>query len=321
MNRFLAVIGVVLSPIAHADAQMPPAAEQHDIEQSLFGRAGFQAIAEVAREGREVRRLLLKGPYGRLVGPGVELERFDDGRVTLRLQYVGWSSNPVAVDPAAWDELEGQDPSVFGVSGIDPSLTGSRLSQAPAPCHGWTASLETDDQGKADWAQCSGNNTPAYRYAAVIAAIAVETKPDCFLDKADPFWSFDGCFGHAASFQDPETEGTVSGMRQAFDGAQGPDRLAEAQRALTTAELSSASKAWSDARAAITRFKETRDLLHERLLSLTRFAADADDASSADSAKLAHLIQTWSRVLKAQDASYADMLQRLSLTEPTLKSQ
>ncbi len=78
---------------------------QRAFERELFDRAGFPSIAEQNLEGREVRRLLLRDPYGMLAVPGVELERLSNGRIKLRLQYVGWSSAPKAVDRSAWDKL------------------------------------------------------------------------------------------------------------------------------------------------------------------------------------------------------------------------
>jgi hypothetical protein len=323
MYRAVSIFGLIFLPISAVSAQMlsedeqrerwtRAKAAQHEFESELFNRAGFPSIAELTLEGRKVRRLLLRDPYGFLHLPGVELERHDDKKVTLRLQYVGWSSDQVLVDPAVWDEIASQESAVFTVPEFRPVLTPSEPSEPPPVCHGWSARFQADYQRTASWSGCGGGTTsPRLDYAVAIAELAVATNPDCAFNRANPFFSFKECFVASPKLDDPELERTYSVLRDEYNKAPGAVRLAEARRALNVPELTMGSQSWLDARAAIARVKAVQDSRREHLRRLQQLASTASDASAADTAKMQQTIQTWSRFLNAQQANYADLLQRL----------
>lgn len=326
MNRAVAIAGLLLVPMAEARAQLPADTEQPDrwqraeaaqraFEHRTFTDAGFPSIAQTIVEGRTVRRLLLHDPYGMLPVPGVELEQFGDGRVTLRLQYQEWSADPVFVDRAAWDALARQEQAVFAAPETGPARPGSEPSAPPPSCHGWIARLEADYQRTASWAQCGGSPGPAYDYAVAIARLAIESKPGCTFDQADPFWSFNTCFAPSPDLEDPALQSTFSALRREYEEAPGAARLSEARQALNAPGMAFGNQAWRDARAAVARYKAVHELQRERLRGLQQLAWGAQDASAADTARMRQTIQAWSQFLDSQVSNYADLLQRLVWAE------
>lgn len=239
MYKFAVAVGLLLAPLETVSAdvlsevQQPansegPAAQRAFVH-GLFSRAGFPPIGEVRAEGREVRRLLLQDSYMILPVPGVELEQLDDKRITLRLQYVGSSSDPIRVDYAAWDALLQQEQDVFGAPEFRPAGARSASTSPPPICHGWIARLEVEYQRTASWAACGGSVTPAYKYAVAIAELAVGSRPDCVFDRTKPFGSFSACFAPTQSLHDPKLEKEFYALRKEYDDAPGADRLADAR--------------------------------------------------------------------------------------------
>lgn len=324
MLRLIAFFAQIFLPMAAAAAQAPSetaqrerkiqATAQHIFERESFSRAGFSSIAELSIEGREVRRMLLRDPYGTLPVPGVELERLDDRQVTLRLQYFDRSSDPVAIHSAAWDRLVDQESAIFAVSEYRPSLTPNKTPEPRAMCHGWIARFQADYHLTASWAACDPKTSGAgFDYAVAIIKLAIATKPTCVFDRADPFWSFSKCFA-SQSLDDPKLERTFSVLRKNYDLAPGVERLAEARRAIN-ARLTIGSQSWLNARAAVARYKEVQDLRSEQLLRLRQLASTAGDGSAADKAKMQQTIETWTYFLKSQQTNYIELLQRLVWTE------
>lgn len=244
--------------------------------------------------------------------PGVELERLGDGRVMLRLQYDGWSSDPEAVDPSAWDRLVSKEPAVYSMLEFRDVSTPNNPPQMPAVCHGWIARLQADYYRTASWTACgTGASGARFDYIVDFIRLALATKPDCAFDVENPFWSFNKCFAASQELDDPELERAFSILRREDALAPGADRLADARKALSVAQMTMGSQAWLDARTAVARFKEVQDLRRERLLSLRQLASSANDASAADKAKMQQTIEAWSDFLNSQQANYVDLLQRL----------
>jgi hypothetical protein len=286
-------------------------AGQRKFEHRLFSEAGFVPIAELRAEGRVVRRLLLADPYMILPVPGIELERLADGRVTLRLQYPGWSSEPVPVDATAWDALASIEGAVFERPVFRPTPPRASPQSPPPLCHGWILRFEADYHRTASWAQCGGGKTPAYDYAIRLVQLAIGTKPGCTFEPDNPFFSFNKCFMATQALDDPELEAKFGVLRKEYDEAPAADRLAEARRALKAPELALGSTAWLDARAAVRRFREVQKLREDRLQQLRQLASEAVDASDADKAKMQRTIEHWSDFVRSQEPNYSDLLQRL----------
>lgn len=323
MKRFVAVLSLLLAPFSAVQAQTLTEAEQgvrwergqtsqRRFEHGLFTRAGFVPMAEVMVEGRDVRRLLLHDPYGMLPVPGIELERLSDGRVALRLQYRGWTSEPVLVESAAWVTLARQEPAVFASAAFQRAGDQPAPASPPPVCHGWIARLAADQARTASWAECGGGVSPAYKYALDMVQLAVGTKQDCSFEPGNPFWSFNKCFAPKAALDDTELEAKFSVLRTEFDQAPAAERLAQARRALNVPDLTLGSKAWFDARAAIAKFKEVHDLRRERLQQLQQLAYGASQASDADKAKMRQTIEHWLGFVRSQEPHYSDLLQRLA---------
>lgn len=332
MLRLVTMIGHVFLPLAAATAQVPSETEQKNnwlraqesqraFERELFDRAGFPSIAEQNLEGREVRRLLLRDPYGMLAVPGVELERLSNGRIKLRLQYVGWSSAPKAVDRSAWDKLVSNELAIYSETEFRAVSKLDEPPPMPAVCHGWIARLQADYFRTASWTACgTGASGPHFDYIIDIIRLAMATKPECAFDDKDPFWSFNKCFAASQELDDPELERAFSILRKENALAPGADRLAEARRALRLAPMTIGSQAWLDARTAVAGFKEVQDLRRQRLQDLRQLASSANNASAADRAKVQQTIDAWSDFLTSQQANYIDLLQRLVWVTNTSKT-
>lgn len=290
-------------------------AAQRKFEHNQFTQAGFASIAEVRAEGRDVRRLLPEDPYMMLPVPGIELERLPDGRVTLRLQYRGWSSKPVPVDAAAWDALALQEGAVFArpVFRRAPAQAppASPPASPPPICHGWIARFEADYGRTASWAQCGGGKTPAYNYAIRVVELAIGTKPGCTFEADNPFFSFSKCFAPTQALDDPELDAKFAVLRKEYDEAPGAERLAEARRALNVPGLTLGSKPWLDGRAAVKRFRDVQKLREDRLQQLRQLASARVNASDADKAKMQQTIAHWADFIRSQESNYSDLLQRL----------
>jgi hypothetical protein len=275
-------------------------------------------MAEMTVEAREVRRLLLRDPYGMLPIPGLELEREIGNRVSLRVQYRGWSSDPVAVDRATWDALARLEASVFAPPVSTPNAglatPTQQLPSEPPPrvCHGWSVTIAASYSRAAAWSSCGGKQTAAYDYAVRFINLALSTKPGCTRDGADIFWSFSNCFSPTPRLDDAELEAKVAVLRKEYDEAPGADRLAEARRALSAPGLAVGNQAWLDARTAVDRFKKVQELRQERLRQLQQLAFGQSNFSPADRAKVQQTIEHWSQTLRSQESNYSELLQRLA---------
>lgn len=294
--------------------------DQRNFTHRMFTDAGFSSIAELGAEGRNVRRVLLRDPYGMLPTPGIELERLND-RVTLRLQYRGWSSQAVPFVPSVWEKLAEQEAVVFAEPVYRPAPTPVAPGGPPPPpriCHGWSVSLEADYKRTAGWSQCGGAIDPAFHYAVQMVAQAMKTRPDCPFDSAEPFWSFNKCFAPSLALDDPKLEATFSALRKTYDEVPGADRLMEARQALRAPGLTLGNEAWQQARAATAKVKEVNDLRRDCLQQLQRLAHGpaAANASDADKAKMQQTIEVWRDFTQSQETNYADLLQGLVWSNP-----
>jgi hypothetical protein len=291
-------------------------AEQQRFEHRLFNEAGFTPIEEVRAAGRDVRRLLLHDPYMMLPVPGTEVERHSNGRVTLRLQYRGWSSRPVEIDGAAWEALGAGEQAVFvrpAYVPAGPARPSSMPPPSPPPiCHGWIARFEADENRTASWSACGGEKTAAYDYAVRLVALAIGTRPGCAVERNDPFWSFSQCFAAKEALDDPALEAKFAILRQEYAGAPGMERLAEARAALAAPGMALGSPAWREARAAIAKLKAVNDHRRDRLQQLQQLAYGAAEASPADKAKMRQTIQGWSEFLHSQEINHSELLRQLA---------
>jgi len=321
---------LALAAAAPAAAQVPSEAEQRarwergraqqqQFERRQFAEAGFAPVVADLAEARELRRLLLSAPYGMLPLPGLELVRYDDGRVSVRLQYRGWSSGPVAVDkPGAWDALASRDEALFAEPVFRPITEPPPPVPPPPICHAWLARFENEQGRTANWSGCGGGTPgPGYSYAVAMIEIAMAARPECGATLGDPFGAFHRCFGPTPALDDPELEARFAALRKEYEEASATDAMTEARRALEAPGLTLGGEAWLAARDAIKRFKEVHDLRRDRLLMVQQLYTNAvylnsPAASDADVAKLRQTLEVWKDSLSIQDRYYAELLQRLA---------
>ncbi|WP_347303508.1 hypothetical protein V5740_02455 [Croceibacterium sp. TMG7-5b_MA50] len=327
MHR-LSTLGLFLAILSQpAAAQQQTEAEQREqwsaaqarqraFVRELFDRAGFAPVAELSAEGREVRRMLLRDPYGGLPVPGVELERRASGEVTLRLQYRNWSTDPVQVAASAWQELAALEDAVLTQADfvpLPPSPPSSSSPPLPPPiCHGWNARFEADYHRNASWSQCGGDRGPALDYAVAFAEIAVSSKAGCAFDRGDPFGSYNKCWGETLQLDDRALDRDFAALRAEYDAAHGHEQLGKARVALRVEGMEVGDPQWVAARDAVAEVKAVRDVRWDCLRRLQQLAGRASDASPADRAKMRQTVDHWSRWLTEQERNYAEVLQGLA---------
>lgn len=319
-----------LTPAAHAQTEAEQReryergqAEQRAFEHRLVSQAGFAPIAEAQAANRVVRRVVLNDPYGMIPMPGIELEQLPDGRVTLRLQYRGsssvalnpsWTSDPIDVEPSAWEELAALEQPLFTrrpFRPIDPASLPPPPSQPPPICHAWSARFEADSERTASWSGCGGTDHPGYRYASRVVQLAVRSKAGC-AGEGDPFSSFGQCFALTTPLDDPALQAEFAILRKEYDEAPGSERLSAARQALRVPGLTLGSEAWFAAREAVGQFRDVHELRRQRLNRLVLLSGRAMAASAADRAKLQFAHANWSQFVQSQEANYAELLQGLA---------
>ena len=175
-----------------------------------IGHAGFRPLSEATAERRELRRIVFWPPYGSFPLPGVEIERLRNGQVLLRRVFPQEIvdrfapqaiSEPALLPESVWTELLSREEEAFRTrraSSLARPRPGPPQPPPPPPpiCHAWTAFFASTGRlgervGAAS--QCSGPS-PQLEYANLLARTAVETRPDCALDQAQPMISFLQCF-------------------------------------------------------------------------------------------------------------------------------
>ncbi len=305
MVRYLFLLAIVLvqSPL-HATSETVESERferwteaqrlQRAFEHKQFSEVGFPSIAEAQVQGRDLRRALINDPYRIIHLPGLEFERHDDGRVTLRVQFLGWSREPVEIDRERWDEFAALETDVFAPPEYDAVATSGRT---PPPrrgvCHGWivrfTAALDKTES----WSQCGGKPGPARNYAIAMIDAAISTRKDCEFESDRPFWSFSECFQAKAELDDPELSARFAEIRAAYHRATSSEELAEARLLIRDTDFVVGDQDWFAARAAVDRVR-AKDAERQRLLQrLRKLLADSKAISKADRVRLTRTISHW----------------------------
>ncbi|WP_374472949.1 hypothetical protein [Phenylobacterium sp.] len=147
---------------------------------------GWGPIAEVAREGRQVRRASFQD--GRLAFriPAVALERAGDGTVSISISL----DQPRRVltaplPPETWTRIVAQDAAANQPQKAVKPEPGAPLVLG---CHGWWATIEAADRGKSwrqELSECGRDpQAPGFAYAYELASLAVEHIPECAAARA-----------------------------------------------------------------------------------------------------------------------------------------
>lgn len=282
---------------------------EHQFRNQRFAEAGFVPIDQTGK--RELRRLIVRDPYGFLPIPGIEIERRADGTVILTLQYWAWRSEPSTIAGQSWDRLIELDDAAFGPKPIKPPPAYARNADPPPVCHGWMAHIQSSSGRTAGWWECQDGPGPQLSYLRAMVDAAMATRPDCKSEGEDPMWAFQKCFGVSEQLDDPQLEAIYSVLRKEYHDAPGADRLAEARIALRQPSLTIGSPQWRDARAAIAKVRAINNQRRELLRRLGELYYKSKDASKADKAKMKLAIDSWTQFIAAQESNYSDLLNRL----------
>lgn len=315
-------IGLVLAAILSASSPSVQATEKSadDVNQAYwrgrFEEVGFSPIRR-PNEPAESRRLLLTDPYHMLAVPAVELQRLEDGRTTLFIQYPAWRSETVAIDPSLWTRVTANDLALFEAARAAAESTRDTGPIQPPPiCHDWAGFVQTGDGRVALWSGCSRSQTGQAAVAqGVILEIvnaAMTTRPDCEPNDASPFFAFQSCFGIRPELDDPELEAAFAPLRQKWNDASGFTALSEARRTLRAPEMRLGDAAWVEARQAVAGFKAVQDERRQFLQELTQLNFQASSASDADRFKMTTALRHWGETLDGQERNYTNLLEQLA---------
>jgi hypothetical protein len=292
-------------------------ADQRRFLHNQFTRVGFEPIELVRARGRDVRRLIIEQPYIGPRVPGIEFERHPDGRVTLRLQYPEWSSEPSEIDPSAWSSLTARDEAVFVqpeyVPPPPPTTPAPPPPPPPPPCHAWHAWLEADADRVIGWSGCSDVHPERRDYVIRMIELAMATRPSCSFDAGAPFAPFVTCFRMTNRLDDPKIDEAYSALVTEYERGRGSDLLLEARRAVHRQDLTIGSEGWVQARDAVGRLIEHHEAQRERLRRLQQLAgAHAYSASAGDRYKMRQTIQGWSQFLDSSERNLVEVLRALA---------
>jgi hypothetical protein len=190
---------------------------QHEFEQQQFVNAGFEPLKDVARAGRNVRRVMFRDPYGIVPIPGLELERAINGQIYLRLIGPQITDARVQIPESEWDRLRVMEAEVFAEPKYVPWNPHPVSSPPPPICHGWGVGFGAAEAGRqhsASWGECGSKEGDArLAYAIEMARLAVATRPACSFDSKEAFWSFSTCFATTPAGidrQSPKAAGSSS---------------------------------------------------------------------------------------------------------------
>ena len=189
------------NPVAEANDPVIEAALASNAEfgRTRFIEKGLQPIEEAARDGREVRRILVRAWVpGDL--PALELEKLPDGSVTLALARGGAVEKRVPVPAGTWARFAALD---AGVYAPPPPRAPVSESARSASCHGTGALFESASGGvvrSASADQCVNASSPfneARRETMnTLVDLALAAQPGCErkLDESME-WLLSRCFG------------------------------------------------------------------------------------------------------------------------------
>lgn len=275
-----------------------------------FLDSGFVPIDELDAGERDVRRLSLRDPYGFLPIPGVEFERKRDGKVTMRLQFQEYRTDPKTIAPTAWEEIVDGDGSMFEALQYEPAATMSSAAP-PSVCHGWMALVQASRDRAGSWWQCRDSAGPKQDYVQVMLRTALATRPDCKIEE-DLRWTFQKCFGEKKEFDDPNLTEAFSPLEKQLHDAPGAEALGAARMALRVPGVAIGSPEWRTARDAVRQVLKVQSSRQETVQRMSQIASGAGNASQRDKLKMQHIIRHWSDFMSKQNVNHVEILSGLA---------
>jgi len=199
MRRLLVALALAAAPVCAAAAELtpnplePPSDERTpaQIEQQRLDRFLFKPITEVAKQGKDVRRVSFIDLFDGPSTPGITFEKQADGKVAMTVvSERGSVIDKATLKPEAWAYITAGEPKA-----------GRR---APAKqkemCHGTEAVIEAVQGGRVtryDAAVCNGPaDLAAMEYSRRLAQVALDSIPRCeiFREHArDTSWVLTEC--------------------------------------------------------------------------------------------------------------------------------
>lgn len=279
----------------------------------LFQESGFSP-PEPMREARtQVRQFRLNDPYFILPVPGIQITRTTGGQVSAIIQYNGYVSASITLGAADWRTLAAREAAVFAPARFQPARAVIQGAPTPPPpmCHAWSVYVRTENERSGGWSGCSKSSPGTYAYVVAAIEAVMRAKPACSYGSADPFWSFQRCYGPTSKLDDPALDATYTQLLKEYSELPGAARLAEARMALAKPDLSLGSPDWLAAREAVSKAVAINDRRHDLLSRLHQLAGKARNTTPADRVKLSNTILAWNSFLLSQHRNNEDLLRRL----------
>jgi len=182
-----------------------------ETEQQRNARVQFEPIDKVAKEGREVRRVVYATMWNDLNLPAVSVEKSKAGEVNIRINSdQGKTVDVATLKPEAWDYITQNDKAAFAAA--KPIKTAN-----VEICHGNSVFLEGASKGKVlkrDAAVCGADaDVASMEYGRRLAEVALGSIPRCasFVESGREFsWILRECLKRTGEKQ--RANGRVRGV-------------------------------------------------------------------------------------------------------------
>ena len=291
--------------------------QQRAFEHKQFSEAGFPSIADSQVQERELRRALVRDPYGFIHLPGLEFERHDDGSVTLRLQYLGWSIEPVEIDREHWDNFVALENEVFAPPVYAATVSASQKApRRRGVCHGWIVRFAAALDKTESWSQCGGGAGAEQSYAIAMIRAAITTRETCTFNDVRPFWSYSECFQATSELDDPELSAMFADIRAAYHQATASEELAEARMFIRDTDFSGGDENWMAARGLVDRVRAKDAERQRQLQRLRKLRSENKAISEADRVRLYRTVTNWGNQERAFSQNTAGLMQGLVWPRP-----
>lgn len=306
MRPGLHLIAALLAVAALDDGAIAQAAD--GATHRRIAASGFIPLEEMTFGGRDVRRVLPIDPYGFLPIPGIELERHEGGRITLRAQYREWTGPAYPVSPDEWNRLAVLEPAAFAPPGQN--------SFKPRPgvvVHCWSGLLEASPSTAGNWWGCNSGTRAGQAYTEAVLTLAMEKK-GCPSSGKDALWRFSECFADADTLGDPALQERFAALRDRWTKQREPGSniLAEARRSLRAAKEEKEPSRLVAARRAVFAFGRQQEALRDILRDSFIVLPDSGTSDARSAAILRQTRRNWDEDVKAQNRNYIGLLEELA---------
>jgi hypothetical protein len=302
-------VTLLIAGLAAAGQQPAPNPEAE--RASVHGRmsaSGFVPLEEMTFGGREVRRILPIDPYGGLPIPGIEIERHNEGRVTLRAQYRGYTGDVYDVSTTEWDQLAALEKAALGPPGKN-----SFIGRPGVAVHCWSGMVEASPAKAATWWGCNDGTLATQRYTEAVLELAL-SKKGCPPNEKNVLWQFDDCFRDSEILRDSVLNARFAALREDWTKQRElvPDLLGKARQALQAAEAEGTVHNLDAAQEAVLAYGQRQKALRRIRDSGNRSLPYGSVVDPRTQTIISQTQRYWNEVLSNSKGTYVELLEQLA---------